>query len=169
MSLVRFAALTLAIVLLTGCGSMEYEKAIDGVADGTHLRKLGIDKNDVKMQAPCELGINSGTLSCAFVETGSDIYFLKYSYKTSSYEPLIHLNIQNIPEIAYATFGLGRQVQIKTGKRWMGFHIIGSTFADTEATRGIYDRLVARGIPSTEPQPFINMQAPIPVPITIYY
>jgi hypothetical protein len=160
MSFIRFAILTFSIFLISACTGVEYiqyNAATEGIADGAFLRKLLVAKSDVKTQAPSEMGVNSGGLHCVFVETDSDIYFLKYSQRTLSYEPLMHFKIKEIPAVAYATYGLRKQVQVKMGKRWMGFQIVGKNFADIEATRGVYDRLLAHGVSAAEPQSFIGM------------
>jgi hypothetical protein len=164
-------ALLALAALLAGCSSTEYKVAQASAADGSVLRSLSLNPEDVKYQAPCVVAVRRQTrerpLACVYVQTARDMHFLRYNELASKYMPAVSVSIADLTTIALATYGLNRQIQVNRQGEVLGFHIVGSTFVNSALTEEIFGSLKTAGVATREPEKWIELMDPAPMTITI--
>jgi hypothetical protein len=164
-------ALVVFAALLAGCASPQYKIAQASTADGSVLRSLNLNAQDVKYQAPCVVAVKRQTrarpLACVYVQTAGDIHFLRYNEAEAKYLPAVSVPIAELTTIALATYAFNRQIQVNRKGEILAFHIVGANFVNAALTEEIYGTLKIAGVPTQEPDKWIDMMDPVPMTITI--
>src|SRR5262245_48849879 len=98
MNRLMHAGVLLAVIVATaGCASTEYKVARASTADGSILNALNLNAPDVKYQAPCIVAVRheppARALSCIYVQTANELYFLRFNDTRSQYEPAARVRV----------------------------------------------------------------------------
>jgi len=154
-----------------GCAATEYKVAQAAAADGSILSTLHLGASDVKYQAPCIVAVKrqvgARPLACVYVQTETEMHFLRFNEVESRYVPAVSVALAELTSVALARYGLNRQVQVNRKGEMLAFHIVGSTFVNSSLTEEIFSSLIKAGIAQQEPERWIELADPVPMPVTI--
>jgi type IV secretory pathway TrbD component len=141
------------------CTASNYRDIQRAVADDQMLQSAGVSPADAQVRKQCSAAVVETDdppefFDCVYVQTANDLnlFSLEDGYLMSE----LQLTLHNMDGVALQHMGRYSQVQIFSGDRVAALYIHGKQWIDPAQTEGVYQWLVAHGVPAHEPRKWIG-------------